>query len=163
MEANYEGLRKLESKGRTATYSLWEIPQWRPPATLTLKPATSSNPGYHNPFLRKINSVRGAFRGGQITQDGMDAHRAIDKELYPLHVIQGWSGVRDKEGKEVPFSQAECDRFLQALPGWIFDALRSFAQVDSNFLGDSFDPEALSGNSPSESAGSSAGSGTAGA
>ena len=106
-------------------------------ARLQVKHAGQSNAAYTNAVGRRNAKVAGTARSSikkgkaaeilDITLDG-------DRDLFPKHVITGWDGIVDTEGKAVPFSQEVCTEFLRALPTWIMARLSGFVAVPTNFL-----------------------------
>lgn len=106
--------------------------------SLKMRPAGQSNAPYFN-AMAKRNAKSGQLRRlaqGQVDVDSIDQNRKEDRELYPVHVIVGWTNVNDSEGKPVQFTAVTCREFLQALPDWIFDEVRNFAAIPANFLPD---------------------------
>jgi len=58
-----------------------------------------------------------------------------DQVLLPTYldaVVVGWEGVRDEEGREVPFSREAAEEFLRAFPN-VFDTLIEIAGEMSTF------------------------------
>jgi hypothetical protein len=122
---------------------------------LTVAPANSLNPGYLNEALdiARKEEERVAKRKGVKVQELSNAQllakakeaEEADREIYPRHVIKGWSNVFDDDMvTEVPFSLAECAKFVKVLPEHIFTALRIFCQEANNFQAS--DAEALAKN-----------------
>ena len=108
---------------------------------LTVRPvAPTLNPAYTNAFVRTMG---GAKALGAMQQRQMAARdyskmgnrtRAADRELYPKHVVVGWSGVVDKHGQEVPFTEEDCGDFLAHIDDYVFDELRGFCLLPENFV-----------------------------
>lgn len=107
------------------------------------KVAGESNPGYINGLLRLSGSARSKLNSAN--SKFIDEARLYDRELYPKHVITGWTGVCDSSGNDVEFSEENCEAFLGALPNWIFDKLRLFVTTIENYV-DIIDTEGKSGN-----------------
>ena len=106
-------------------------------ASLMVRSCNEGNSGYMNGLLRITGQDDGGRRSKQskgLSADKMDETREYDRELYPEHVITGWSGVVDAEGKEVKYSVKVCREFLNALPDWIFDRIRIYVSDPENFL-----------------------------
>lgn len=140
---DFSHLSKLEvTKEKTAEYDLVEL-EGSP--TLILCSANENNPGYMNGLLRL--SGHGGKRRTKVKIDAktMETMRDHDKELFPSHVIVGWKGIQDSKGKDVPFSEKTIQEFIAALPNWIFDGIRTFANDPENFVL-SIDSEAKAGN-----------------
>lgn len=118
--------------------------------SIMLRSATEGNAGYMNGLLRATGQAAGDRRVKQsnlIDSDLMDKTRERDKLLFPEHVFVGWEGILDAEGKEVKFSVKVAKEFVQALPDWIFDPIRIYANTPSNFL-DEIDAAGKSKNLP---------------
>ena len=78
---------------------------------------------------------------GKVDSATMAKMRDQDRKLFSDHVVVGWSGIVNSEGDEVEFNKEDCFDFLKALPLWLMDEIRNFAQEPENFL---------KGNEPSE-------------
>ena len=100
---------------------------------LVVKPSTESNKPFFNKVLQRMGKSARMLRSGKITPAMSAENRKDDRELFPKHVIVGWSNVLDTDGTIVPYSQEECANFLNALPDWIFDELRAFCNDPANF------------------------------
>lgn len=64
---------------------------------------------------------------------GDDQARELIAECFAEAVILGWSGVKNAEGQEIPFSKQACKALLLELPD-LFDCIRDEATKVSNFL-----------------------------
>lgn len=141
---DFSHLNKLNvTQDSTAEYELSEL-EGTP--VLIVSPANESNSGYMNGLLR----MTGKKRAGRKTKVSVDAKsmgemRENDRVLYPDHVITGWNGMVDSKGKDVKFSVQAAQDLCKALPNWIFDGLRGFANDPESFL-DVIDSEEKSGN-----------------
>lgn len=130
-------LKVYDPRGRRVWYTLPIEGDPRP--RLELVHAGSTNKPYTQATLSanaKTGNTRRMQRGqhsASMIEDGL----RIDRELFPKHVIKGWSGVKDVEGNEVPFSVQACTEFLEALPDWIMQDISAFAGVGANFVDDS--------------------------
>lgn len=96
--------------------------------TLMVKPATEANRPYYTGLLKSIG------RRPKLSVSAMQRTRNTDRTLYPKYVVVGWRDVTDSKGSEVPFSVEECQDFLQHLPDYIFDDLRSFCSDPQSFV-----------------------------
>lgn len=136
----FEHLKALEVKDKTTEFPLTML---RGCPKLIVKPATESNKPYFNEVLRRsAKSVRKAVQGNiTVDVETLEKNREDDRSLFPKHVIVGWSGVLDSDGKEVEFSQSNCKEFLHALPDWIFDQIGIFCRKNSNFVDIDLDAE----------------------
>ncbi len=113
---------------------------------LTLRPANESNKGYTNDLLRMTGQGNGARkRASKVDSKLLSEMREHDKVLYPKHIISSWTGMLDVSGKEVPFSVEAAEEFLQVLPHWIFDGIRTAAATPENFV-NVIDSQAKAGN-----------------
>lgn len=138
--ANFEHLSKLQlSENTTVDYPLNSL---KGCPTLKLAPATADNKPFFNEVLRLARTnknPKAKSLNNELIQEGRDK----DKDLFAKHVIKGWEGVKDSDGKDVPFTAVNAKAFLDALPDWIFDGVRSFAGVPENFVEDSSDEDNL--------------------
>lgn len=99
--------------------------------TLVVAPATQVNRAYHNASMRRAQrSTAGKRRNVSAV---IRQQRVDDRELYPVHVVKGWSNVIGDDGNEVPFSQDACTAFLKALPDHHLDDLRGFCSDIGSF------------------------------
>jgi hypothetical protein len=107
--------------------------------TLIGRYAGETNRAYFTPQLEAAMRRQRRARKGQVDVEVLGQLRALDRKLYPQHVLTGWRDVCDADGKAVPFSAAACGDFIAALPWHIFDDVRSFFGDLANFR-----PDALS-------------------
>ena len=113
----------------------YEMPELGPDAVLKLCCANEGNKGYMNGLLRLTGQSKGQRRQKvKVDAESMGKMRAYDKELYPEHVITGWDGVKDDEGKLVKFKPSEVSDLLAQLPDYLFDEIRGFANDPENFV-----------------------------
>lgn len=131
------------SVDKTVAYRLFQI-EGEP--ILHMKQATDANKPYWNGVLRRNSAAVRRLRGGNLNAAVLEETRDNDRELFAKHVVTGWEKVVDTDGQPVVFSQEDCLEFLRALPNWVFDDVRSYAADAQNFVEDSTDSEALSGN-----------------
>ena len=127
---DFSHLKQLDVKNKTASCPLYQLAG---EPVLTVKAATEANKPYFNAVLRRSRRNIKAVQAGAINPAMIAENREEDRELFPAHVITGWTGVLDARGEEVPFSREACAEFLQALPDWIFDEMRNFAGNAANF------------------------------
>jgi len=123
----------LQIEGKTARF---DMPMVSPGAYLEVLTAAEANAAYHEASVALSGSrVRNVATGqAQADRRNADLDRNEDRELYPLHVVVGWGGIEDTGGNPVPWSTAECAKFLAALPDWVFDRLRIFAMRPERFV-----------------------------
>lgn len=132
--SNFSHLGSLEvSADKTAEYTLHQITVNGVSPTLIVAPATEVNKPYFNALLKRAGKNARQVRAGAVNTGLIEENRDEDRELYPKYVIKGWRNVLDVEGATVKFSQKEVQSFLDALPAWMFDDLRSFCGSPVNF------------------------------
>jgi hypothetical protein len=137
--SKFAHLQRHDPRGRKATFRLpieghTAADGTYTPAALEMRHAGESNRAWHNAstkFNAKHAVARKAMQG---RPEAESLSQQRDRELYPRHVVTGWSGIVDGAGELVPFSEASCREFLEALPPWIFDEVRVFAVTAANFL-----------------------------
>jgi hypothetical protein len=130
----FKHLKQFDVSAKPREYQLHQISMDGISPTLQLLPATEANKPYHTSLLRRNVKNARRIQAGRVDRAFIEESRQEDRELYAQHVVRGWSGVKDDEGKDVSFSPAECLEFLKALPNWIFDELRAFASQATNFI-----------------------------
>ena len=113
---------------------------------LHLASATAVNKPFYNALLKKSATAGKRAKKQKVTAAQTDANRNDDRQLYAKHVISGWTGVEDSDGKPVKFNESDCLEFLQALDDWIFDEIRAFCSDAGNFQEDEIDTEATAKN-----------------
>lgn len=151
--ADFSQLSRLDiGVAETVDYTLYQI-EGEP--TLQLAPATEANKPYFNAVLRRSRKNVRALNAGSITTGMIASNREEDRLLYVAHIVKGWNDVTDAKGKEVPFSADNARDFLNALPNWIFDDLRTFAGNPANFLDDGITEAAVTGKSSGKGSSSS--------
>lgn len=107
-----------------------------PDVVLIVRPATEENKAYTNARLKAAQSmVRGGANQG-VTQAAVEESRERERLLYAAHVIKGWENVYDETGKPVECNEKTVLEFLEAIPGWMFDDVRSFCRHPNNFFPD---------------------------
>jgi hypothetical protein len=114
--------------------------------SLILAPAHDSNPAYLDERLRMSieaseKAVRDATgkRAEKLNIDTMKAQieedRDIDRRLLAKTCARGWGRTpKAADGSEPPFSEENCLSFFRALPDYMFDPLRNYAQNLYNFV-----------------------------
>lgn len=100
---------------------------------LYLKPAGETNQDYFKAMISRIKKA--PARLNQVTSGRVKEDRNEDREMFAKYVVKDWSNIRDADQKLVPFNQANCLEFLNALPDHLFDDLRNFAKNLDNFVG----------------------------
>lgn len=129
---DFSQLSRLQVSGQTtATYRLSQL-EGEP--TLTVAPATEANAAYFDALLRQSKAALRAIQASGMSKAAVDQRRADAKRIFATTVVRGWAGVLDARGALVPFSPEACAAFLNALPDWIFDQVRSFCSDPSNFV-----------------------------
>lgn len=134
MSADFSQLSKLQvSNDRTAKYTFYQI-EGEP--TLDVAPATEANGPYFNALLKRAKGTVRRMRAGGVNAGMLAENRNDDRDLYPKHIVRGWSSVRSSKGSSVEFSVENAKDFLEALPNWLFDELRTFCNDPANFVGE---------------------------
>lgn len=135
MESNLVDFSNLKRKEVTASLTaVYTMPELETEPKFTVHPATQSNKIYFNSTARiQRNNMRVLSAGGAVSATMLDETRELDRQLYPQHIVAGWSGVQDSEGSDVPYSRENAVEFFKVLPGWIFDGLRAFCGNAANF------------------------------
>lgn len=129
--ADFSHLKKLQANHIVS----YELPELGENAVLKLCSANEGNKGYMNGLLRLTGQTKGQRRKKiKVDADSLKEMQKIDRELYPEHVIVGWSGVLDSKKKEVTFSASEVAQLLEQLPDYMFDEIRAFANDPENFV-----------------------------
>jgi len=128
-------LKKLDVRERTS----WiELPWITPGARLKLRPAGEANPGYFNAMLaraaRRLAALQARGGADALRVEDVAQNRAEDVALFPDHVVVGWEGILDDQGRTVDFSRENCAALLAALPEWIVDKIRNHAGSPERFL-----------------------------
>lgn len=140
---DFSHLKKLDiSPDKTEEYTLFQL---NGSPKLICAPATADNKPFFNETLKKA-------KAGRVSQKNLNAevvakNREDDKEIIARHIIKGWTGIKDKAGKVVPFSQEAALDFLKALPDWIFDDFRNWVQNADNFVSYGEESEEVTKNS----------------
>lgn len=117
---------------KTAEYLISQIEN---APTLVVRHAGEPNKRYWNALIKAQTSrPRAAGRRNVAQIDrAFKQQREDDRRLYATHVVVGWRGVTDRSGAEVSFSVEACLAFLEALPDWLFEDIRNFAQNPEHF------------------------------
>ena len=151
--SDFSHLQKLDvGVAETIDYELFQI-EGEP--VLELAPATEANKPYFNAVLRRSRKSVRALQAGSISPGMIASNREEDRALYVAHIIRGWRGVLDSDGKVAPFTQENVRDFLAALPNWIFDDLRTYAGNPANFMDDGVAEAELTGKSSGSASASS--------
>ena len=147
--ADFSNLQSLHVKdGDTAEFVFYGIAG---EPTLEVKPATAENKPFFNRVLAKNKQLQRKRKGRaeQLpTATSILEARKEDIEMFVELIIVGWSNVLDASGKAVKYSAENCRQFLNAIPGDMFDELRTFCLDISNYRDqmDAAELEDLSGN-----------------
>lgn len=136
----------LDVKDKTAEFTLFGLDE-DPKPVLTLRPAGTENKDYLNGLLREFGSQHQVSRVRGATVENLEKQRAANRRLFPECVVVGWAGVRDDSGNEVPFSMDACMALFRALPDYMIDDIRAFAEIPENFHGkQAVDVDTIAGN-----------------
>jgi hypothetical protein len=131
----------------TSEYPMHQIQVNGKSPTLIVAPATDVNKPYFNVLLKRSGKTAKQLKAGaQVSTDMLEDSREEDKALYPKYVIKDWRDMVDAEtGKDIPFSVADCVKFIEALPNWLFDNMVKYCTEPSNFV-DVMDVDTKAGN-----------------
>lgn len=130
------------AKKTTVEFTFWGVVG---EPKLVVKPAGEPNKPYFNEMLRRAEQLQKSK--AKVSVELVQQHRERDRDLFPKYVIIGWVDVKDKDGVAVPYTQADCRAFLDALDDDQFDQLRDFCKDLSNFR-EVMSGEIVAGNSP---------------
>ena len=112
---------------------------------LTVRPASPSlNPAYTNAMVLAhggSNRIQLMQQRRNVVKTAEQTRKA-DRWLYAKHVVVGWKGVVDVDGREVPFNEDDCKKWLGAIDAYVFDDLRGFCMIADNFADAIGDEEA---------------------
>lgn len=140
-QADFDFLQSAELS-ETVQYTIAEIKLLDKHPILTVKQANKYNSDFFPAFQRDYPKLarkiqiqnRSETESLGILPDALQKEIvSADKDLFSKYVITGWENVVDGEGKAVKFSQKSCANFLEKLPDWIFDRLRTFCGNVNNF------------------------------
>jgi hypothetical protein len=135
MANKFGHLKQLDVKSdSTADMTLHQIEVNDVSPTLVVRPATDANKPYFNALLKRSGRNMRQVQSGKITAGLIEDNREEDKVLFPKHVVVGWKDMLDEKGKEIPFTEADCQDFVESLPNWLFDDICQFAKNPQNFL-----------------------------
>ena len=142
--SKFSHLKQLDvQREQTTEYPLYQLAG---EPVLILAPATESNRGYFNSLLRKSRKNMRVVQSGKVNASVVKNNREEDKKLYAEHIIVGWKNMLDSSGNEIPFSKEDCADFLNELPDWLFDEIRTFASNVQNFIEDAIDAQETAKN-----------------
>lgn len=146
--SKFGNLKKLEVTAKnTAELTLYQI-EGEP--VLILSPATEVNKPYFNALLKRSRKNQRRIAAGNFSADLIKENRDNDRELYPQFVMRGWKDIDKVCGEELDPTPDNFRDFLDSLPDYIFDEIRSFSTDSQNFVELSFDVEESSGNLPND-------------
>ena len=122
-------------KDAVADYKSYELGNDDGPAVFQMAPAMEANPAYWNAFLAESTDIQHMAKKGKANSKLLVAARKIDRTLYPLHIIKGWSNFKDANGVEVPFTLENCQHLFgdSVVPNEVFDKFRETAADDTNY------------------------------
>lgn len=134
MTTDFSHLKSLDiSTGHTVEFTLHQIEIDGRNPVLVVAPATSANKPYYNALLKSVGKSAQQVRSGAVKASAIDEKREEDRALYAKWVVKDWRDITDAKSKELKFSAKVCAEFLDALPDWIFDEVRAFANNPVNF------------------------------
>jgi len=133
--ADFSYLKSLDVGGtQTTVYDMSQISINGLTPKLTVAPATDANKPYFNEVLRLANKASKSMKRGRVSASMISENRNDDRSLFPKYILKGWTDVQGSDGVDVQFSVAEAKEFIEALPDWLFDDLRSFCGDPANFV-----------------------------
>ncbi len=141
--ANFNNLKKLEIRNEAVDYPMYQIDE---DVVLKLLPALEINKPYYNDLFRNSRGRVKAIQSSKLNVGMLKDNRNEDRVLYSKHVVKGWTGVVDDDGKEVPFTEKDALGFLTALPDYIFEDIRNFATEIQNYIEDIINTEDIAKN-----------------
>lgn len=94
-------------------------------------PATSANPKFYAETMKRAAERTGPRRG--TPEQIAEAARDEDRQILALTCLTKWE-VNDAEGNPVELNYENGLEFFRALPDWVFDLIRSWAQNPLNFM-----------------------------
>ena len=83
--------------------------------------AGGSNQRFNRAFQAAIRPHRRAMERG--TMD-LEESQEIMRRVYAKYVVIDWEGIRDSEGKEIPYSVQAAELFFEAFPNLFDDLVR---------------------------------------
>ena len=140
---DFSNLNRYDVIDKTSEFALTDI-DGQP--TLTVKAANEFNKPYFNAVLKKSKTSMKRLNKGDVDASFLEKNRDLDKALFPGLVIVGWEGITDASGQDVPFSESACKEFINMLPGWLFDKVRTFCSNNANFVDEVEDIDEKLGN-----------------
>lgn len=139
--ADFSHLAKLDVTDESeAEYVFDEI--WGDPS-IFFRPMTDANPAFLNERVRLAVARAESDQKGTkkqrrekiLSSDRLEEDRAQDIILMAKTCAVRWgTPPRDKDGKEVEFSEANCLDFLNALPNYMIDPCRGWVGNPYNFV-----------------------------
>ncbi len=141
--ANFSQLKELEVSDKTVDYHIYQI---EGEAVLKLLPASETTKPYFNALFKKSRSRVKAIQSSKMNVGMVKDNRDEDRGLYSKHIVKGWAGIVDADGKVVPFTEENVFDFLTALPDWIFEDIRNFAADIQNFIDEEINTEDIAKN-----------------
>lgn len=118
---------------KVAEYELFDIVGMTG-AKIFGRPATRRlNTAYTNAVLLKTEKLNRKARVSQNKAAIINAQSDATREPFGRFVLVDWKGIKDENGKEVPFSTADAIDFIAALPDFIYDELLVFFSNEVNF------------------------------
>ncbi len=146
--ADFQQLKGLQVVAeKTVPYTLYQVAG---EPVLHLAPATEANRPYFNGLLKRSRRNRQRIQAGAFDARVLSDNRDDDRVLYSQFIVKAWEKVVDSKNQPVDFNQENVLDFLNALPNWIFDDLRLFANDSQNFIeSPTIDAEEAAGNLPS--------------
>lgn len=146
---DFSNLKSFDVVGKTARYTLSQLGAGANGLKPVLigRPAAFENAVYRDAMLADVGErFRAAGGRVELSSEALDATRAKARVLYPRYVICGWENVFDASGAPVEFSAEAAAQFVEMLPAWIFDEVRTFFEDARNFASVRADAQVIAGN-----------------
>lgn len=95
--------------------------------------AGQSNPNFLNAAFKLGEPIDRIEKHTGTTTKILARRRAVDRELYPKHIIRGMRHVPNENGEAVPYSPEAAVELVSLLPDDLFDQVRVFCNEPRNF------------------------------
>lgn len=105
--------------------------------TMTILRAYSLNKKYMKELRKHASKYEIQLKNGLL--DG-DIDNEIMAKVYSKAIVVAWSGVKDAEGKHIPFTPEACEKILLDLPD-LLDFLKKEAERSVHFKMDEMEKE----------------------
>jgi len=121
---------------------------------LRVKVARLGNPDYENALRKAAKPFMRQMRLGTMDIEDMEK---LSMKAISQHIVQGWAGLEDEAGVDIPFSQAKALELFEKYPDF-YTIVKEIAGEAEVFRSDEMEDAA--GNSEDTSVGISTGEST---